>query len=272
MSHFTVLIIGPNPEAQLAPFQENNMGDCPREYCEFVDKQQEVEDAWKKATTDPKFANISLEEFSNTYWYKLDPEKGRYGYWENPNSKWDWYVVGGRWSGFFPTFSGEQVDQSVKSSIDFEGARDRAEREALGRYDAFAALVEGTEPHKPREAFFNGSESAEEYENLLKQYREQPRVKKFLETTTVFERYGSYGWEYPDKSLQSRESVAEEARNGALCTFAVVKDGEWYERGQMGWFGHASDEKSDEVWNAEFHKLIDGLPGDTLLTLVDCHI
>lgn len=26
-----------------------------------------------------------------------DPVAGEYGYWENPNAKWDWYVVGGRW-------------------------------------------------------------------------------------------------------------------------------------------------------------------------------
>lgn len=27
-----------------------------------------------------------------------DPEMGRYGYWENPNARWDWYQIGGRWS------------------------------------------------------------------------------------------------------------------------------------------------------------------------------
>jgi hypothetical protein len=24
----------------------------------------------------------------------------RFGYWQNPNAKWDWYEVGGRWAGF----------------------------------------------------------------------------------------------------------------------------------------------------------------------------
>ena len=37
MSHFTVMVIGDNPEEQLAPYQENNMGDCPQEYLEFND-------------------------------------------------------------------------------------------------------------------------------------------------------------------------------------------------------------------------------------------
>ena len=41
MSHFTVLVIGDNVEEQLAPYQENNMGDCPEEYMEFNDREQE---------------------------------------------------------------------------------------------------------------------------------------------------------------------------------------------------------------------------------------
>jgi len=32
MSHFCVLVVGENPELQLAPYQENNMEDCPKEY------------------------------------------------------------------------------------------------------------------------------------------------------------------------------------------------------------------------------------------------
>src|SRR5579859_6601454 len=74
MSHFTVLVIGDNPEEQLAPFQENNMGDCPKEYMVFHE-----------------------DDDCNS----VDPETGKKGYWENPNRKWDWYSLGGRWAGFF---------------------------------------------------------------------------------------------------------------------------------------------------------------------------
>jgi len=35
MSHFTVLVIGKDVEEKLAPFQENNMDDCPKEYLKF---------------------------------------------------------------------------------------------------------------------------------------------------------------------------------------------------------------------------------------------
>src|SRR5688500_10341352 len=41
----------------------------------------------------------SFEEFVSDWHGKegRDEEKGRYGYWENPNKKWDWYMEGGRW-------------------------------------------------------------------------------------------------------------------------------------------------------------------------------
>lgn len=57
-----------------------------------------------------------------------------------------------------------------------------------------------------------------------------------------------------------------------LCTFAVLKDGEWYERGKMGWWAIVTDEKEDGVWEAEHKKLIEELPDNTLISIYDCHI
>jgi len=57
-----------------------------------------------------------------------------------------------------------------------------------------------------------------------------------------------------------------------LKTFAILKDGEWYERGKMGWWAIVTDEMEDDKWDAEFKKLIDGLPDDTLISIYDCHI
>lgn len=36
---------------------------------------------------------------------KRDAKKGRFGYWENPNHKWDYWRVGGRWRGMIPVKS-----------------------------------------------------------------------------------------------------------------------------------------------------------------------
>lgn len=53
-------------------------------------------------------------------------------------------------------------------------------------------------------------------------------------------------------------------------TFAVVTpDGEWHERGKMGWWAVVSNEK--EGWDEEFKKLV-AQYGDNYAVLVDCHI
>jgi len=44
MSHFRVLVIGEDVEKQLEPYQENNMGNCPSKYLEFID----VEEKYRK--------------------------------------------------------------------------------------------------------------------------------------------------------------------------------------------------------------------------------
>ena len=48
--------------------------------------------------------------------------------------------------------------------------------------------------------------------------------------------------------------------------------GKWYQRGEMGWWAIVTDAKEHYDWDAEFERLMETLPDDTLLTLVDCHI
>lgn len=50
MSHFTVLVIGENPEKQLQPFQENNMDDCPKHFLKFNDVEEEYRKEYEEDT------------------------------------------------------------------------------------------------------------------------------------------------------------------------------------------------------------------------------
>ena len=58
----------------------------------------------------------------------------------------------------------------------------------------------------------------------------------------------------------------------AISAWAVLMDGQWSERGEMGWFGMSSNEKPEGDWQAAVQELIDGLPADKIITVVDCHI
>jgi hypothetical protein len=70
----------------------------------------------------------------------------------------------------------------------------------------------------------------------------------------------------------SKEDYCIDAANASFVTFAVLKDGQWYERGSMGWWGMVSDEKNTDDWNSEVAKMIEELPEDTRISIYDCHI
>jgi hypothetical protein len=116
--HFTVMVIGENAEQQLAPFQENNMGDCPKEFLEF----QEDDD------------------------YDVDVETGKKGHWYNPNAKWDWYSLGGRWSGSIKLKEGASGVVGQSGTFGNEVGIDSAKAgdiENLESLPSFAILKDG---------------------------------------------------------------------------------------------------------------------------------
>ena len=74
----------------------------------------------------------------------------------------------------------------------------------------------------------------------------------------------------PSDFLISEDEYCKKESNSVLQTFAIVKDGKWYEKGKMGWFACVSNENPE--WNKEFDKLFNSLPDETLISLYDCDI
>ena len=327
MSHFTVLVIGENPEEQLRPYQENNMGDCPREYMEFFDVEEEnreeyqtrkleavrlsdgalhsrYEDMFYKVTDESKpwdkefvlpenceLVEVPASVLYPTYqeyleeWhgYRKDEETGKYGYWENPNAKWDWYQLGGRWTGFFrlkegafgergeaglmtPVARDGWVDAAYKRDIDFEGMANDAVEQANESYDRFEEAVAGVEPFRTTWEDFRDRYS--DIDDARKDYWQIPFIKATKELCIMSDPVLKF------KVLEDnpRQAYVNEARAGAFATFAVILDGKWYERGEMGWWGIVTDEKEREEWLAQLSKLIIDAPEDTLFSVFDCHI
>ena len=81
MSHFSVAVFSRTPgdvEALLAPFNE------------------------QVAPGDP-YAVFVRDESG-----QLDETGQAKGYWRNPNARWDWWVIGGRWRGLLLTAPGQK--------------------------------------------------------------------------------------------------------------------------------------------------------------------
>lgn len=280
MSHsFVAVIVPPDTldinvkvDELMAPFQENNMGDCPEKYLKFNDveddsrKQFETkkterirlkdgtlkspyEDEFKapvKVPSDP-FAKTeyvypkgshkvkvllsesyaTFEEYMKDYegYKERDKKTGRYGYWENPNKKWDWWQIGGRWTA---AFAGDDYDPS----------KDRKNMEVCW-------LCRGTGKRKDMVSV-NGCNGCEGTGIAVK---------------------------WPTQWAQHEGNVAlVKTAIGKVTPFAVVTpEGEWIEKGQMGWWGIVQNEEDEEAWKASVMKIFNKYL-DHKVVAVDCHI
>lgn len=275
MSHFCVLVTGDDLDDQLAPFSEATAG---REFLEFHDME---EDLLREYQADPRGC-ATFDEFAKAEHWSRDSETGRYGYWHNPRAKWDWWVVGGRWSGYFTLRPGAEgdlgepgafgneaapgtADSCLKRDVDVEAMMSAAEKDAAESFDVYARAIEGHPRglsfRQCREKFPGDLEAAHTF------YHAQPAMKALEETgvrlwlSCPFETFGT-----------DRSAYLERRRNAALVPFAVLHEGKWSERGEMGWFGVCSNEKGPGTWAQEFQAFWKSLPSDTRVTIVDCHI
>jgi hypothetical protein len=257
MSHFTVLVIGGDVEKQLAPFQENNMGDCPSKFMRYYIYDNNGDQVW---FDDEKQAVESGIE--------RDPDDSE-GRWENPNAKWDWFQIGGRWTGFF------KLTKAAMTSIENffgDGGTNESDAEVarsvkVGEASFMVSAAERGYCDQARRCDVDWESMREEKkQDAIESWTEFEADENAKDNpATMYFKYGINKGETRDDYLHRRTSSAG-------ITHAVIKDGQWYEQGEMGWFGCVSDEKENDVWNSEFAKLIESLPADTLITIVDCHI
>lgn len=298
MSHFSVLVIGADHKAQLAPYHEFECTGENDQYVQDVDITAEIQAMIDEGKTlDDALGYHGLEDKVAESLDEIDIEgddcEHKYGYAivkdgklikavnrTNPNRKWDWYQVGGRWSGFLKLKAGGTggngkrgwmnrndvieagyCDQAKKGDIDFDAMRDEKGAKAAATWDKAYSLHHGqTWETWPAMRERLGVEEAR------KQYHEQPAIQAMRKDDDL-------RWhDSLDVFMQSRDEFIQAARDRAIVTFAVVKEGQWFEKGEMGWWACVSNEKDQNDWNRQFNELLDGLPDDTVLTVVDCHI
>ena len=347
MSHYTLLIIGNDPEEQLKPFDENlrtEFNDKSEEYrkeyeTEIVDEFycgsssswgfRITEELYKllKESKPGRLATYAVEKLDpmsylklhgkyrgyytlkdgkrckGTQWFEVDeivksthpnPEtcfegevmvrkisppkkialKDRYpvyedylrryhgvepdhqGYDYNPQAKWDWYQLGGRWTGYFKMKSTVKGNLGTPSLVSERRAKHGTADQAYKRDIDFDKMMSD-----------NFEEASKTYDEFEKKFKEGN-----MESGTGYFEYGvrNIGKDAKHYVPESREQYLK--RHAGIATFAVLKDGKWYEKGEMGWWGIVHDEKNPDQWDDQFMKLLKELPDDTLLSVYDCHI
>ncbi|WP_437186697.1 hypothetical protein SH668x_000046 [Planctomicrobium sp. SH668] len=84
------------------------------------------------------------------------------------------------------------------------------------------------------------------------------------------------GWLHDRKSTGNRVAdnsapVPHVLTNEKFPFVLITPDGQWHERGKMGWWAMATNEKDEAIWHEELRRLLQQY-SDHHLVLVDAHI
>lgn len=302
MTHFTLTVEVPPEQATdaetlskyldraLAPFDEN------AEVVPYKSYEKggpegfwAVETLTKDGLLDPKAPPTwaALAEAYNEKWpgetkYHVDAD-GMYQFTTyNPNSKWDWWVVGGRWSDRYLLRKGTifnahpavshlsrgplRSDGGPVGAIDFVGMRAEATAKANGEFDEWERIV--AEHGEPAEFSTFLSKHGDDYAAARTAYHQQPGVQAMREG-------GKLGWlSGPEDFAMGRETYVRRAAQAAVHSYAyLTRDGSWMAPGEMGWFGMSSETEADKLlFYDQADEWLAGLSPDTVLVSLDLHI
>lgn len=216
----------------------------------------------------------------------------------NPNKKWDWFVLGGRWGGFFTlkeetaeryppaqvsdddgTLGGMfrkksvrgKADMARKGDIDFEAMRNARAQKAAEEFDAYADVFEAFKG-QDIPSWDEIRDSTQDFEAARKAHNEHPYIVALNKRASE-----KRDWIMGDMRKHfhngDRAAFIKAARDHAVRTFGFVDvNGTWNEKGRMGWFATVSDEKDPDAFLKTFNAWLDGLDDDVILSVVDCHI
>lgn len=332
MSHFTVAVItkgmpyGDAIEKALAPYQENNMGDCPKEFLEFHSMSAEYKDEYETGTTkrvrtkdgnllhpwdSSLFVEVTEEEYEkakaegrrtsftsiphkkwsaqvrfesigaelvNLPWKEVyatfeeyleswhdatkDEEVDDYGYWENPNAKWDWWQIGGRWAG------------RLTVPIECENCMIGEKSWGWGNENPYTetALYRKVDTARIKDLVFVDFDKEYEKAKRFWELHVEGQIPQTEEETEMI-KWAFFKPSYYENKYDNKETYAE--CEATFHTYAVIgKDGKWIAKGEMGWWGVSMSDKNEEVEYIRKYKenVFDNADEDDYITIVDCHI
>lgn len=132
-----------------------------------------------------------------------------------------------------------------------------------GRWDKWLVKKDGTRCNRclVKEVDFDGMRKAE-IEDHSKYYDNEIAKAKEEERKPCF-------WGFEDTPTKE-EWMAK--FKPWICPYAVLHEGEWMEKGEMGWWGIDDPHCTDEEWDEKFQKFIKELDPETEIAIVDCHI
>ena len=244
MSHFTVLVVDTNNEKSvdewMEPFydglEKDRISDWGVQDTLKYLKDHNVDfpyDYVNETNLEEYLAVVKNEGFDIS---EHDNEGNLY-YFGNKDAKWDWYEIGGRWSGMLKKLDGTRCDEREVKDLDLSLDKDMYEKAKR-----FWEVVVDKQPLK----------DGEYADGFISWYKDS----------------------YYKDTFGDKETFAKD--KASLSTLAMLLDGKWHEQGKMGWFavsGTTSDSLKEytKFFNKTLEELKQTHPHATV-TLVDCRI
>ena len=315
MSHFTVLVPAENKEKLekvLLPYHEYECTGI-EEYTEFViaHPANEAEAAAREIVqreyvqNDPELKGeyeAYLKEgdiasiFEDWDGYTTDAQ-GNIGRVTNPNAKWDWWLIGGRWTGKLFLKDGKvgtsgepglltpantdptRADSALVGDVDWNAIKAEQLGNVMEKYDTYHSYL-----NEVREG-----PTQKDIDRASQTWNDEGRGQYCQETYTSFEDYAlsvaadriagdnGHHWfdtfqESADLFYKSREEYQAMFDSKAMTYAFIDTEGRWNQRGEMGWFGMDNPEKGTPDYDAAFWAFIESLDPSQRVYVVDCHI
>lgn len=285
MSHFTVLVVGDDVKGALQPFHEY---ECTGTIDQYVLDVDETESARKKHAESGD--GVAFAQWAAAYYAleivtdesQIDRHGAHKWGWilsrpdgtaqvidrTNPNRKWDWWVIGGRWSNALVLKDGSTADSALMKDVDWRAMQDFSIAQDVKGYDAARKVIESTPESEPFETIL--ARHGGNREPAITEYQAQERIKAWRQVTIDS---GVISWrEGPGDFMDPRDVFEAKKRAEWVPFFACLHNGKWTERGSMGWWGIVRDEKEAAAHKAEADAVLASIPPDARVTVVDCHI
>lgn len=228
-----------------------------------------------------------------------DEQTERYGYWYNPQAKWDGWEVGGRWSGKLYS-KPEDVDaqregfdiiDSDELDIDYMNKDAKAlaaeQWRAIQAYKELQQLKRSDDPRAQRDVPLN----RQQLEDLRTQLREKHQLPLKEDKNSIDDFYlelwitdhglGQIQIEDNGKRWLKTEEIDQQTfvdrfqSSFQFHTYAVLDEHrKWQEAGKMKMFGFSdgTPEVRQKWYNTFRERFLDQTATGTTLVMVDCHI
>lgn len=165
---------------------------------------------------------------------------GEYETTYNPNSKWDWYQIGGRWTGLFSDYDPTKDERNYSECNFCNGTGDR---------EGWVYYENGERKFKDDWAEeCNGCNSCHGTGKSL-----------------------NYGFVPFPGDVTKVKNVLNNWSEDKVPFAIMTPNGQWIERGEMMMFGMVDNEKEKNVWIRQCKAIMEEYDEATII-VVDCHI